>query len=440
MPPLSLLFSSDQETSRVLIRALQELEFRVEHCPEIFAAVERLTTRKSEMLLADWDDGLEASFLLKTSRELKANQPEFTIAVVSTREAETAAKTVGADFVLKKPFTSDQAKYALLTCDTFLARMRKWLPAILAEAERRTAAPEQKSTTTEPVQASEAREPTTAPARHYDRTLASGPGSVLGKYAALPRKSGSTRANRFLIAALATTLLACGYAFSGAGELQSVATAIPMRFERVLQGLRRSDGLAETSASAASQGANDLPIKDAANGSMHVHVVPIHRILVENAALPKPVHAIGEVQPSPQSLPSVPAPAIPESLRAAAFATPSGATGNGLLDALEPVSLTEDLSQNLLLEKVQPRYPEQALRSGLQGSVVLQALIGRDGRIQNLTLVQGSFLLGQSAYQAVKQWRYRPYFRNGHAVQAQTFVTVDFSLPTRSSATLPLSH
>src|SRR5205823_1834873 len=111
--------------------------------------------------------------------------------------------------------------------------------------------------------------------------------------------------------------------------------------------------------------------------------------------------------------------------------------GMSLLGALEPVNITEDLSENLLLEKVQPSYPEQAVRSGLQGSVVLQALIGRDGRIQNLKLVQGSFLLGQSAYQAVKQWRYRPYFLNGRAVQAQTFVTVDFSLPTRSSATLP---
>jgi len=49
-------------------------------------------------------------------------------------------------------------------------------------------------------------------------------------------------------------------------------------------------------------------------------------------------------------------------------------------------------------------------------------------------------LLGRSAYQAVKQWRYRPYLMNGHAVQAQTFVTVDFNLPTRSSATLPGSR
>jgi len=65
----------------------------------------------------------------------------------------------------------------------------------------------------------------------------------------------------------------------------------------------------------------------------------------------------------------------------------------------------------------------------LQGPVVLQAWIARDGTIQDLKLIQGSFVLGQAAYRAVKQWRYQPYLVNGRAVEAQTFVTVDFKLP-----------
>jgi protein TonB len=83
----------------------------------------------------------------------------------------------------------------------------------------------------------------------------------------------------------------------------------------------------------------------------------------------------------------------------------------------------------LVLEKVQPSYPTSALQAGLQGPVVLQANIGRDGTVHDLKLLNGSLLLGQAAYQAVKQWRYKPYFLNGHAVEAQTLVTVDFRLP-----------
>ena len=100
-----------------------------------------------------------------------------------------------------------------------------------------------------------------------------------------------------------------------------------------------------------------------------------------------------------------------------------------LLAALEPVELSEDLSRRLLLQKVLPSYPEKAIRARLQGAVVLQAFIARDGTIQDLKLIRGSLLLGQAAYRAVRQWRYQPYLINGRAVEAQTMVTVDFRLP-----------
>ena len=100
-----------------------------------------------------------------------------------------------------------------------------------------------------------------------------------------------------------------------------------------------------------------------------------------------------------------------------------------LLNALEPITVPEQLSEKLLLEKVEPNYPEKAVRAGLQGPVVLQAWIGRDGRIRDLKLIRGSLLLGQAACEAVKQWRYKPYLLNGQAVEAETYVTVDFTLP-----------
>jgi protein TonB len=81
------------------------------------------------------------------------------------------------------------------------------------------------------------------------------------------------------------------------------------------------------------------------------------------------------------------------------------------------------------VDRVEPSYPEQALRAGLQGPVVLHAWIGKDGRIRDLKMIRGSLLLGEAACKAVRQWRYKPYLLNGEAVEAQTYVTVDFKLP-----------
>lgn len=99
------------------------------------------------------------------------------------------------------------------------------------------------------------------------------------------------------------------------------------------------------------------------------------------------------------------------------------------MDALRPVSIPGALSEKMLLDKIVPNYPEQALRSGLRGPVVLQAWIGKDGRILELKLVRGPLLLGEAAFDAVRNWRYKPYLLNGEAVEAQTQVTVDFKLP-----------
>ena len=107
MWPLSLLFSSDEQTSRALSQALTELEFEVESCPEIFSAVEKITSRAFEVIVSDWNEGLEAVFLLKTSRELKANHAAFTIAIADSG-ATKAAREAGADLVLSRPLVPDE--------------------------------------------------------------------------------------------------------------------------------------------------------------------------------------------------------------------------------------------------------------------------------------------------------------------------------------------
>jgi protein TonB len=92
------------------------------------------------------------------------------------------------------------------------------------------------------------------------------------------------------------------------------------------------------------------------------------------------------------------------------------------------VRVSSGVSQGLLVHKVQPMYPALAKTAHIQGVVVIQAVIGKDGAIQNLHVVSGPPMLIQSAMEAVRQWRYKPYYLNGDPVEVDTTINVNFSL------------
>jgi protein TonB len=92
------------------------------------------------------------------------------------------------------------------------------------------------------------------------------------------------------------------------------------------------------------------------------------------------------------------------------------------------VRVSQGVSQGLLIHKVQPTYPPLARQARIQGTVVLQALIGKDGAIQNLHVVSGHPMLTGSALEAVKAWRYKPYYLNGEPVEVETTINVNFTL------------
>ena len=81
-----------------------------------------------------------------------------------------------------------------------------------------------------------------------------------------------------------------------------------------------------------------------------------------------------------------------------------------------------------LISRVQPEYPALAKQARIQGTVVLRAVINREGKIQDLQVISGHPLLVQAAMNAVRQCRYRPYYLNDQAVEVETQVTVNFSL------------
>ena len=92
------------------------------------------------------------------------------------------------------------------------------------------------------------------------------------------------------------------------------------------------------------------------------------------------------------------------------------------------VRVSQGVSQGLLIHEVRPQYPPLARQARIQGAVVLQAVIGKDGAIQNLHVISGHPMLTTSALDAVKQWRYKPYFLNGEPVEVDTQITVNFTL------------
>jgi periplasmic protein TonB len=84
------------------------------------------------------------------------------------------------------------------------------------------------------------------------------------------------------------------------------------------------------------------------------------------------------------------------------------------------------LSEAQLVNRVEPMYPHVAAIAGIQGQVKLHAIIARDGSVQSLNAISGHPLLVRAALDAVGQWRYRPYYLNGVAVEVETFITVNF--------------
>jgi TonB family protein len=86
-------------------------------------------------------------------------------------------------------------------------------------------------------------------------------------------------------------------------------------------------------------------------------------------------------------------------------------------------------AEALLIKRVQPAYPQDALEKRIQGTVVLNAQINETGNVTGATLISGHPLLASSAIQAVKQWSYKPYAANGEPVAVETTVAIDFRLP-----------
>jgi peptidyl-prolyl cis-trans isomerase A (cyclophilin A) len=102
----------------------------------------------------------------------------------------------------------------------------------------------------------------------------------------------------------------------------------------------------------------------------------------------------------------------------------------GVVPGGEPrrISISAGVAVGMLISKTTPVYPIDAKKAGVTGTVVLSAVIGRDGIVKELRVVSGPDLLRQAALDAVRQWRYRPYLLNDDPVEVRTTINIIFTL------------
>jgi periplasmic protein TonB len=158
-----------------------------------------------------------------------------------------------------------------------------------------------------------------------------------------------------------------------------------------------------------------------------------------NLRVPSELHAPQKAPPSP---PVDPAPGlvggvpggVVGGMPGGALSEVLGGAGSAPVLATTPaptpkrIRLPAPLVEANLVHDVVPKYPPEAGRDRIEGTVVLLAVIGKDGTVLDVRVQKGLPVLAQAAIEAVRQWRYRPYLLNGEPVEIDSEITINFNL------------
>ena len=154
-------------------------------------------------------------------------------------------------------------------------------------------------------------------------------------------------------------------------------------------------------------------------------------LLVWNAGAPnekgmaKIIDTLGLIAalPAPETSKTVPS--------TVAHSTESKEEGPDLQDPISvppKIKVSAAMTRGLLIKRVNPSYPPLAREARIQGTIVLQAEISKEGDIATLELISGPIELAGSAVSAVRKWKYKPYELNGQPVAVLTQITVNYEL------------
>jgi TonB family protein len=451
----ALVYSKMPLTATALAPVFKGLNIEAEVCNDAFAAIEKGTKQAFSCVIVDWADQPEASFLLRRARESALNPNVVAIAIVDREPAPVEIREHRLDFLLYRPITVGEAAAVLAkACQGMHVvsapiletepepELRGPLESFEGDKEAPKPADPNLVSVTAPV--SEPVEPRPASGEipeHVFTTFGSvdDDGPNFESLAPAPSERSFTSQHAFAIG-LAAAAIFCLWLARDSFQYLSHA---PEGATQVLK----------DSAAAALFSDDSPPRIDAQEDAYFARRGEKHgrqpRLGVVTTAAKVPEGAVPRAfdfpLPTPGYDPPKPPPVhvrtvqVPESLKGAGpIGPPVIATGPAQVVPVtaplppftqfhEPVFLTEDTARGMLVHRVDPTYPHEAAAQKLQGPVVLEATIGRDGRVEDLKIVRGYFVLSRAAIAAVKQWRFQPYMINGRAAQMQTTITINFN-------------
>ena len=456
----ALLFSKSPETNAAMVAACKSAGIRAEVCSDIFTAIEKGKTQVFSCVIPDWASQPEASFLLRRARESAPNRDTVGIAIVDHEPTAAEMRDHRLDFLIYRPISANEAA-------AVLAKACERMQPLSAEDAAESSGEEDGDASSEgsnavSVGAEQDRqdppegfaEAHAAEGNGYGE-IATGAETDAGGNEEEPR--GHSHAIGFRGVCAAVLVFMAAFCLWRSREAVEYLSRTPEGAVRVLrESVAALFYLNQAGALPAGSAESDTPqdayySRDPANSNANAQtpalavIAAVSTLPEGRATLPKapdfplPVPVLERQEAAPIRVQRA---AIPESMRNSppmerpvvvtvnpAQMMPVSAPPPAMQPFSEPVAISEEAARALLLSSVNPVYPPEALAQKLHGAVVLQAVVGRDGSVEDLKIVRGYFILGRAAIAAVKQWRFQPYSLNGHAAATQTTITINFSDP-----------
>jgi protein TonB len=486
--PHALLLSPDDQAVSAITGVLEEMSVTFERPLDGPSAAKKLNSQSFDLVLVDCENLPAAKLIFDVCRRSQLGTNPVPIAIVDGRAGLPTAFRLGAELILTKPVAKDQAR---TTIRTAVSRVRKDEPArtiqpfesTLAEVAQpaipekhahaaaaaansslarivETAPPtapaepvmaKMNSATEEVAPVSGARKPQpaffndsilespkSAPPLRATLTQASddpvladlesdSPTPVFTSYTE-PKKKGSGS-----LVALLVLMLAGGGFYAAWMYQPGFREMAQPEIDRLLQavGTPRVPDNAATSPQASTP-TTPAP-QPAATSALPVPDATVDPAVAGTpSAAPASDDSTAPAQPqviSPTAVerpPSDAAKASAESKKSVIAALPSETELPGEKTA---VILSSQGAEKRLIRRQPPVYPAEARKQRVEGTVVLKAAVSEGGKVEGVRLVEGDPTLAVAAISAVKQWRYRPYLRDGKPRPFQTVVLVDFQRP-----------